>query len=103
MDGSHERTDDDTNEAHDGTDPSNSSDSSSTFPPDTTESGLPRTVLVAGAIAAIGIVMTGVVVNLLNRVGPAGSADVMWVLGYGITIFVLWYLLVRPIDFSQRY
>lgn len=102
MDGPHERTDD-TNEAHDGTDPSSGSDSDSPFIPDTTESGLPRTVLVAVAIAAIGIVMTGVVVNILNRVGPAGSADVMWIFGYGTTIFVLWYLLVRPIDFSQRY
>lgn len=102
MDGPHEQTDD-VNEANDGTDSGSGSDSNSTFVPDTTGSGLPGTVLVAGAIAAIGIVMTGLVVNVLNRVGPAGSADVMWVLGYGLTIFVLWYLLVRPIDFSQRY
>lgn len=101
MDETNEQTNADTNGGREsGTDRSNQD---SAFTPDTTESGLPRTLLVGGAIAVIGIVTTGVVVNILNRVGPAGSADIMWILGYGLTIFVLWYRLMRPIDFSQRY
>lgn len=99
MDGSNEHTDADTNASlGSGTD-SGDAESDSDAP----TSGLPRTIFVAIAIAAIGIVTTGVVVNLLDRVGPAGSADLMWITGYGITVFALWYLLIRPIDFSQRY
>lgn len=103
MDGANEHTDADTNASSgSGTDPGDTGSGSGRVLDGTTD-GLPRTVLVGGAIAAVGIVMTGVMVNLLDRIGPAGSADVMWIFGYGMTIFALWYLLVRPIDFSERY
>ncbi|RRJ31004.1 hypothetical protein [Halocatena pleomorpha] len=85
MDGSNEQTNADANERRD------------------SDSTLSRTVLSAGSIAVIGIITTGVMVYVLDRIGPAGSADIMWIIGYGVTIFVLWHLLVRPIDFSQRY
>lgn len=99
MNGSNEHTDADTNASLGSEIDSGEQNSDS----DTTGGSLPRTILVAGGIATIGIVMTGVMVNLLDRIGPAGSADLMWILGYGLTVFVLWYLLVRPIDFSHRY
>ncbi|MFC6961835.1 hypothetical protein [Halocatena marina] len=65
--------------------------------------GLSRMFVVGGAIAAIGIVMSGLMVYLLDRIGPPGSGELMWIFGYGLTIFALWYLLLRPIDFSSRY
>ncbi|UPM42248.1 hypothetical protein [Halocatena salina] len=107
MDGSSEQTNANTNERRDsgsssGSGSGSGSGSDSVLTSDT-ERDLPRMVLITGAIAVIGIVVTGVMVYALDRVGPAGSADVMWIMGYGLTIFVLWYLLVRPIDFSKRY
>lgn len=99
MNGSNEHAGADTNAGPgSGTDPTDGTSESGA-----TEQQFLRTVLVVGAIASVGIVVTGVMVNLLERVGPSGSADIMWILGYGMTIFVLWYLFVRPIDFSKRY
>lgn len=66
-------------------------------------SGLSRRFVVGGLIAAGGVVSTGLLVYILDRVGPAGSADLVWILGYGVTVLALWYLLIRPIDFSTRY
>lgn len=99
MNGSNEHAGADTNaEPGSGTDPTDGTSESGA-----TEQQFLRTVLVVGAIASVGIVVTGVMVNLLERAGPSGSADIMWILGYGMTIFVLWYLFVRPINFSKRY
>ncbi len=103
MDGSSEQTNANTNERRDSGSSSGSGSGSDSVLTSDTERDLPRMVLITGAIAVIGIVVTGVMVYALDRVGPAGSADVMWIMGYGLTIFVLWYLLVRPIDFSKRY
>lgn len=66
-------------------------------------SGSSRTFLVGGAIAAIGIITSGVMVYVLDRIGPPGSGELVWILGYGLTIFALWYLLLRPIDLTGGY
>lgn len=66
-------------------------------------SGLSSRFAIAGLIAASGIVSSGVLVYVLDRIGPAGAADLAWIVGYGATIFALWYLVIRPIDFSERY
>lgn len=77
-----------------------------TGPDDTaadTSDSLSDKLLFGGAIAAIGIITSGVAVYILDQIGPAGSGELMWIVGYGLTIFALWYLLLRPIDFTDRY
>lgn len=61
-------------------------------------SGLPRKMLLGGSIAGIGVVTTGMLVYVLERIGPPGVQEIVWILGYGLTVFVLWYLFLRPID-----
>lgn len=68
-----------------------------------TSDDLSDKLLLGGAIAVVGIITTGVAVYILDRIGPAGSGEFMWILGYGLTIFALWYLLLRPIDFTDGY
>lgn len=68
-----------------------------------TSDSLSDKLVLGGAIAAVGIITSGVAVYILDRVGPAGSGEFMWILGYGLTIFALWYLLLRPIDFTNKY
>lgn len=68
-----------------------------------TSDSLSDKLVLGGAIAVIGIITSGVAVYILDRVGPAGSGEIMWILGYGLTIFALWYLLLRPIDFTDKY
>lgn len=72
-------------------DPDSNSDGSSDFS---------RKMILGGAIAATGIIGSGILVYILERIGPAGSSELVWILGYGLTIFALWYLLLRPIDLT---
>lgn len=62
--------------------------------------GLSRKMLLGGGLAVGGVVMTGILVYVLERVGPPGAQEIVWILGYGLTIFALWYLFLRPIDLS---
>ena len=67
--------------------------------PDSEESsGISRKMLLGGGIAGFGVVMTGILVYVLERVGPPGAQELVWILGYGLTIFALWYLFLRPVD-----
>jgi hypothetical protein len=61
-------------------------------------SGISRKMLLGGGIAGFGVVTTGILVYVLERVGPPGAQELVWILGYGLTIFALWYLFLRPID-----
>lgn len=63
-------------------------------------SDISRKMIVGGSIAVFGVVGTGLLVYVLERVGPPGAQEVVWVLGYGLTIFALWYLFLRPINLS---
>jgi hypothetical protein len=70
---------------------------------DTNASSSPsRKMVLGGAIAVFGVITTGLLVYVLERIGPAGSGELVWILGYGLTIFTLWYLLLRPIDLTGR-
>lgn len=63
-------------------------------------SGFSRKTLLGGGIAVGGVILTGILVYVLERIGPPGAQEIVWVLGYGLTIFALWYLFIRPIDLS---
>lgn len=49
-----------------------------------------------------GILGTGFLNFVLSRQGASQLADITWIIGYGTTVFVLWYGWVRPIDFGSE-
>lgn len=51
-------------------------------------------------ILAVGVAGTGLTVGLLNELGYSTLGSVVWVGGYGTTIFLLWYGYLRPLDLS---
>jgi hypothetical protein len=64
------------------------------------ESSGPSRKVLGGAIAVGGIVTTGILVYILERTGYPVAEQIVWILGYGLTIFALWYLLLRPLDLT---
>lgn len=65
-------------------------------------SGLSTPVKMGAAIAVTGIITSGVLNYALTRLGAPTAGTVVWVVGYGLTIFALWYVLFRPLDFGIR-
>jgi hypothetical protein len=61
-----------------------------------------RKMILGGAIAVGGIITTGILVYVLERTGYPQAEQLVWILGYGLTIFALWYLLLRPIDLTGK-
>lgn len=47
-----------------------------------------------------GILGTGFLNFVLSQQGASQLADFTWIVGYGSTVFVLWYGWIRPIDFG---
>ena len=47
-----------------------------------------------------GIIVPGVLDYLFSTAGLPQIGAVVWTVGYGIMIFILWYGWVRPIDFE---
>lgn len=47
-----------------------------------------------------GIIVPGVLDYLFSTAGLPQIGAVVWVVGYGIMIFILWYGWVRPLDFQ---
>lgn len=47
-----------------------------------------------------GIIVPGVLDYLFTTAGFSQIATGVWVVGYGITIFILWYGWMRPLDFQ---
>jgi hypothetical protein len=63
-------------------------------------SGPSRKMVLGGTIAVGGIVTTGILVYVLERTGYPQAEQIVWILGYGLTLFALWYLLLRPLDLT---
>ncbi len=53
---------------------------------------------IGALIAVVGIVGTGVVDFALAQAGAPGVGSAVWAAGYALTIFSLWYVLLRPVD-----
>ena len=47
-----------------------------------------------------GITVPGLLVYWLSSIGASQLGEVVWALGYGTTILVIWYGWIRPIDFG---
>ncbi|WP_330630954.1 hypothetical protein [Halocatena halophila] len=60
--------------------------------------------VVRGVVAgAIGLIATGLLANYLTHAGPSGSPELAWIVGYGLTVFIGWHYLIRPINFGERH
>ncbi|WP_254536327.1 hypothetical protein [Halomarina litorea] len=62
-------------------------------------SGKART---GAAIAAVGIVTSGLALNFLTQLGAPGVGTVVFVTGFVTTIAALWYVLLRPLDLGAE-
>ena len=49
-------------------------------------------------VVIVGLIGPGFAVNILDRANLRLLSDIVWVVGYGSTIFVLWFLWIRPLD-----
>ena len=49
-------------------------------------------------VVIVGLIGPGLAVNMLERANLGLLADIVWVVGYGTTIFVVWYIWIRPLD-----
>ena len=49
-------------------------------------------------VVVVGLVGTGLVVSLLESANQPLLGDIVWILGYGTTVFVVWYIWIRPIE-----
>ncbi|MEF8774906.1 MAG: hypothetical protein V5A43_00185 [Haloarculaceae archaeon] len=52
-------------------------------------------------VLAVGIAGTGIVVSLFSSAGYGTLGSAVWVLGYGITVLVLWWGWLRPLDLGH--
>lgn len=51
-------------------------------------------------VALVGVAGTGLSVWLLNQVGLDSLGSLVWLVGYGTTVLVLWYGWIRPLDIT---
>lgn len=49
-------------------------------------------------VVLVGLITPGLVVYFLETANLSGVADLVWIVGYGTTIFVVWFIWIRPID-----
>ena len=49
-------------------------------------------------IVLVGLIGTGLVVSLFESADQSLLGDLVWILGYGTTVFVVWYIWIRPLD-----
>ena len=49
-------------------------------------------------IVIVGIITPGVLIYLLAQANMPVLADLVWILGFGTTVFVAWYIWLRPLD-----
>ena len=55
----------------------------------------------AALIAVVGIVVSGLADYLLTTSGYVGLGRIAWVVGFGTTVVVVWYVWLRPMDLSD--
>ncbi|WP_254545701.1 hypothetical protein [Halomarina pelagica] len=55
-------------------------------------------VKLGAAIALLGVVTPGLLDFALTTLGAPGLGRIVWALGYGTTVVVLFVLFVRPLD-----
>ncbi|MFC7134745.1 MULTISPECIES: hypothetical protein [Salinibaculum] len=53
-------------------------------------------------VVLVGVAGTGIAVRLVNAAGYSLLGSAVWAIGYGTTVFVLWYGWVRPLDLTGQ-
>lgn len=61
---------------------------------------LTRDRLLLAAVLVVGIAGTGIVRRQLGVLGYNGLGRLVFILGYGGTVFVVWYGWIRPLDIT---
>jgi hypothetical protein len=56
--------------------------------------------IVTGLALVVGILLTGLVENLLQSAGLTTLSTVIWPIGYGTALLTAWYVWIRPLDFQ---
>lgn len=51
-------------------------------------------------VLVTGITVPGLLVYWLSSIGASQLGEIVWALGYGTTILVIWYVWIRPIEFG---
>jgi hypothetical protein len=51
-------------------------------------------------VVLVGLIGPGLLVYTLEQANLSTVADLVWIVGYGTTIFVVWFIWLRPLDFS---
>lgn len=49
-------------------------------------------------VVLVGLIGPGLVVAMLEQANLSTLATFVWITGYGTTVFVVWYIWLRPID-----
>ncbi|WP_254547298.1 hypothetical protein [Halomarina pelagica] len=49
-------------------------------------------------VVLVGLITPGLVVYFLETSNLSGIADLVWIVGYGTTVFVVWFIWIRPLD-----
>ncbi len=61
---------------------------------------LTRDRLLLAAVLVVGIAGTGIVRRQLGVLGYNGLGRLVFILGYGVTVFLVWYGWIRPLDIT---
>lgn len=51
-------------------------------------------------VVLIGLIGPGLLVFVFEQANLPAAADLVWIIGYGTTIFVAWFMWLRPIDLA---
>lgn len=57
-----------------------------------------RDAVLLATVLVVGVAGTGVVRRLLGEAGMNDLGALVWILGYGGTVLVVWYVWIRPLD-----
>ena len=67
---------------------------------DSDGSGRQRSVLLIALVLLAGVVVPGLARRALGVAGYSNLGRVVFVLGYGIMVLILWYVWIRPLDLT---
>jgi len=49
-------------------------------------------------VVVVGLIGPGLLVYALEKVSLSAIGDLVWIVGYGTTVFVVWFFWIRPLD-----
>jgi len=51
-------------------------------------------------VVLVGLSAPGLLVYTFEQANLSAVADLVWIVGYGTTVFVVWFIWLRPLDFA---